>query len=210
MKYLLATTALIILPIAGAQAATVSTLDKESTTIISWGQPNTGTYGQTITLTEGMSLDSVTFRIEDYGSSITYDLYVYAWDGSKATGPALNVTSGTTAGLKSMQNVTTTTGGVDLDAGEYVISYQATSSGSSRWGATYNDASIEGNFVYMNNGNDTGQHTSHNWSQFVSYDLAYSFEFSEIAPVPLPASLPILASGLAIAGFVGRRRKKAA
>ena len=42
------------------------------------------------------------------------------------------------------------------------------------------------------------------------FDAAEVFNIVDVAPVPIPAALPLFLSGLGIAGFLGRRRKTAA
>ena len=42
------------------------------------------------------------------------------------------------------------------------------------------------------------------------FDAAEVFNIVDVAPIPIPAALPLFLSGLGIAGFLGRRRKTAA
>ena len=59
-----------------AFASTISTLGDENSSIASWGLVNTAAYGQTFNVLDATTLDNVTFRIDDRGTSIGYDLYV--------------------------------------------------------------------------------------------------------------------------------------
>lgn len=62
------------------------------TTIGSFGEPNTATYGQTFTVMGPEThLDSFTFLINDLENPdvIDFQEFVYAWDGTRITGPAL-------------------------------------------------------------------------------------------------------------------------
>ncbi len=59
--------------------------------ISSFGYPDTATYGQVITApTNGdVALQSFSFQMNMTDSACAFRGYVYAWDGTKATGPAL-------------------------------------------------------------------------------------------------------------------------
>jgi len=45
------------------------------------------------------------------------------------------------------------------------------------------------------------------WNDLPSFELGYLVEYSDVAPVPLPASLPLLLLGGAAFGLVKRRRR---
>lgn len=158
----------------------ISTLEGESSTIASWGLPDTSAYGQTFTISEALDLSTVTFRINDRGNSINYDLYVYAWDAesASATGEVLATGSGSTAGTDEMADVVTATSG-GLEAGEYIVLLQATSDGSAYWGSSSDEIYADGSFVYQNNSDDASQHTASSWSLWYGSDLAYELTFGE-------------------------------
>lgn len=194
-----------------AGASTIDTLSGEDSAIYSWGLPNTAAYGQTFTLASAQSLDNVLFRIDDEGTAVSFDLQVFAWDGTKATGASLGSASGSTAGVDAMSDVSIDTGGVALGAGAYVAFLQATSNGPANWGSIAGfDAYAGGEFVFQNNGGDTAQWTTVVWRGDwlgPDYDLAFRLGFAEVAPVPLAAALPLLGSGLLALGLLGRRKR---
>lgn len=210
MKNTLAVSAALLFAANVAGAATISTLSQENSLIAPWGLPNTAAYGQTFTLGAADTLDDVTFRINDRGTAISYDLLIYGWTGATATGAALASVSGSTAGVNAMSSVTTSAGGVSLSAGSYVALLQATSAGSSNWGSVSgSDAYAGGAFVYQNNGGDVSQlvgglfNSDH---QGPGYDLAFEMNFGGAPAVPLPAALPLLLAGFGAMGLMGRRK----
>lgn len=210
MKNTICTAALLAGLATGASAAQISTLAGENSAIASWGLPNTAAYGQTFTLGSAGSLDNVTFRIDDSGSAVTYDLQVFAWGGTMATGTSLGSVSGATSGVSGMSTVSIGTGGIDLGAGTFVAFLQATSNGGTRWGSVNgSDAYAGGEFVFQNNGGNTSQWTTSNWSgdwQGPDYDLAFALD---VSPIPLPAGLPLLVGALGALGLVRRKTKAA-
>src|SRR5262249_8790372 len=92
--------------------------------ISSFGVPNTATYGQTLTtaLSE-RKLQSISFRLDVRNGPVTFRGHIFAWDGSKATGPSLYASSPMTlqANPGVFQTVTFDTGGLDLPPGQYVF-----------------------------------------------------------------------------------------
>src|SRR5215470_9122970 len=84
-----------------ASAQNINTIPNWNGTsfISSWGSTNTATYGQTITATAGMNkLTSFTFELaQQAGTPPNYQAFVYAWDGTKITGPALFAGPGSVA-----------------------------------------------------------------------------------------------------------------
>jgi hypothetical protein len=175
-----------------AAALTVSTLADRDSTAFSWGLPDTAAYGQTFSLAGAENITDFTFVINDGGTSISYDSFIFGWDGTKASGSALFSGSGATAGVAAMTDHTTITGGVALGAGSYVASFQATSSGPSNWGfVTSSDVYGGGLFVYQNNSGDVGQLTTSSWTpnhQGTGFDLAFEINAT---PVPLPAAIDV-------------------
>ncbi len=93
MKNLICSAVLVAGMATAASASSISTLADEDNIIQPWGLPDTAAYGQTFTTSSAGSLDNVTFRINDLGTSTSFDLQVFAWGGSMATGASLGTVS---------------------------------------------------------------------------------------------------------------------
>ncbi len=173
---ILASTALVT----PATAQTISTLEiGPKGTIQSWGAPDTSAYGQTFTVSDPTRLDTATVSIRDNGNPISFDLHVFAWSGARATGASLGQVSGITAGSADFELIEIGSIGADLNAaGEYVFFLQATSNGSSSWQTVDGTSYADGNFVYQNNGGNTDQWTTVNWTSSSLNDLAFSLVFN--------------------------------
>lgn len=193
--------------------------------VSSFGETDTATYGQTFTVTGPETvLDSFTFYLDDYLNPdfVDFQAYVYAWDGSKASGSALYSSSALSTtnngGLGGFEAFTINTGGIDLADGlQYVAFFSASnlfdgSHGQARWGLPYNISPYSGgSFVYLNNGSNFGQITTNTWENFDSYyDLAFTMNFSEpvVPVVPVPAAAPLGLLGLGLVAAFNRRRKQ--
>lgn len=194
---------------APAAAATVSTLGDEDAAIFSWGSPDTTWYGQTVTFGADVTLNSFTFRLDDEGQSIGYTAHVYAWNGLAATGASLFSAGGSTLGASGFNNYTIGTSALSLLAGAYVLFWEATSEGAASWAAVGGDGAYGGGgFVFQNRSGDQGIEDpwSTNWIGLGS-DLAFAMDYDRaVAPIPLPASLPLLGAGLAGLALLRRRR----
>lgn len=203
--------ATVVAPVA-VQAATISTLADENSTIFSWGLPDTAAYGQTFTLAGASTLNDLTFRINDGGTAVSFIAYVFAWAGSQTSGAALSSVSGATAGLNGMSSVSVALGNVALGVDQYVAFLQATSAGSAAWGSVAADPYAGGAFVFQNNGGDESQFGQSSWTsgwQGAGADLAFSITLDEnMSPVPLPAGGLLLIG--AIGGLAALRRRKTA
>jgi hypothetical protein len=189
-----------------------------SSSIGSFGVPNTATYGQTITTdAAGGILDSFSFYLSSLGST-PFQAYVFAWDGSKATGPALFTSSVLTTGSYSgYQEVSVNTGGVNLAANSaYVLAFSTSglqtgqANRSSRWGFE-GDVYSGGEFVYLNNTDNLSALTSQAWTAWYDgSDLAFKANFSAVAAVPEPETYALFAAGLGLMGWSRRRSARRA
>ncbi len=199
---------------APASALTISNGGPSS--ISPWGTGgSTPKYGQTFVAPDATTLDSMTFHIDDKGTAIEFQAYVFEWDEAqfRATGPAL-FTSGSafTTGIDGFAPITVSTGGVSLtESLDYVAFFFASTPGGASWSFN-NDAMsfASGSFVFQNE--DTlGGATGQIWENFAVGDLGFTLEFSGGAStVPVPAALPMLLSGIGALGFAARRRKSKA
>ena len=189
--------------------------------IHTFGEINTATYGQVVTVPAGTSyLNSFTFYLDDQldPDFVDFHAFVHAWDGTKATGAQLyqSAAMSTTnnGGAGGFEAFTINTGGVSVTSGQqYVLYFSASllfdgSLGRSHWGtinqgATPPDTQPGGNFVFMNNGNDLSSLTTNNWSQRQG-DLAFTASFSDTPAVPEPSTALLV--GLGLGGMAIRRR----
>ncbi len=152
--------------------------------ISSFGYPDTATYGQVITTPTNTDvvLRSFSFHMK-LPETCTFRGYVYAWDGTKATGTALYRSSTmATLGSGTFEEVDFKTEGITLAAGTQYVLFasvsEETGSGYGNWGSTAETAypGSGNSFVYINNGTDTTQWTTTNWSN-IGMDLAFKATF---------------------------------
>ena len=199
-KMLLAVLAATLLVISiGASAQNIDTTPSwdGSNNMCCFAYPDSATYGQTITApAAGATLQSFTFYM-NLTASCTFQGEVYAWDGTKATGPALwEGPSTQTTGSGTFEAITFTPGGVALaPSAQYVIfasHSKLSGSGGGSWGSILTDAYAGGDFVYMNNGSDPSQWTSAPWT--ITWPSAKDLAFKVVfGAVPVLASPPGLA-----------------
>ncbi|MEW6452742.1 MAG: autotransporter outer membrane beta-barrel domain-containing protein [Pseudomonadota bacterium] len=128
--------------------------------LTSWGFTNTETFGQVISATGSQHvLQSFTFQLQYInGAAASYQAYVYAWDGTKAVGPALYTSGPLVAPTSgSYVPVTINTGGVGLTPGQQYVLFFTTTTQSNppgiayRFGAVSAAAYAAGRAVYQNN-----------------------------------------------------------
>jgi hypothetical protein len=181
-----------------------------------FGDSNTATYGQTFTLGAGATLNSFTFFLGNYqnGAGLTFDAYVSAWTGTKATGPVLwSGTGYSGTGNASMTQYDFVTGSVSLSAGTYVAFLNASPyiSGDENlqtMGLNYGDVLAGGSWVYSNNGSNFASLYSNDWNVVGVYDAAFMAEFDAPTTVtPEPVTMTLLGTGLAGMAAARRRRK---
>jgi len=187
----------------GQQFNTLSSWDG-SQLVSSFGYPNTATYGETFTA-PGSALYDFTVEMK-LPSTATFQGYLFAWDGTKATGSAL-YTSGvkSTTGSGSFEAVTFDVGGVPLTPGANYVFFASTAedngSGYGQWGLVNGDSN-GGNFVYLNNGTAASQWTTTPWTSWSGQSSALTADF---APTPEPATLAL--AGLGGLALLLRKRK---
>ncbi|MFK4484796.1 IPT/TIG domain-containing protein [Curtobacterium sp. AB7] len=173
-------------PTAAANAATVSNPGPPTSSFSPFGPYFTSVYGQTVTApARSTALNAFSFQIESSGPMVVRG-EVYAWDGHKATGPALFESDPLTlVGDSTAHVVSFRTGGTELRPGsEYVLfatllrDVQPDSPDSSAWPTT-GDV-MPGQVVFLN-ARSFDQVTSTPWDAAPSLDLMYTAEF-EAAP----------------------------
>ena len=184
--------------VAGPAAAetVISTLADENNTFAPFGCPDTGAYGQTVTVPAGeSSLESFSFRMNLPAGQVFRGV-VMAWDGDSATAPVLFESAPRSTAGTGMETVTFTTGGVPVVEGQlYVLFAQAdctlTPGGTPTgfWGSVVPGTYDDGNTVFQNNGGDFSQVTGVWEGNVTEEDFAFEAVFGLPAPEP-PAPPP--------------------
>jgi len=181
---------------ATASAATVidTRNDAETEVIAPFGVPDTTNYGQVVTAPE-TTLNSFTFRVL-VPSTVVIRGEVYAWDGTKATGPALYESAARTTSGATAQDITFDTGAVPLTPGsKYLLFLTAAkdfevSSGLGSVRRVPATAYAGGGAVYLNSGTNESQWTTTAWS-----DLSGFFDFQFRARFSSGEALSVTKSG---------------
>jgi len=220
MKSLAFALTLVALASPADAALVVDNTALQNSSISSFGEPNTATYGQTFTVGADNRLDSFTFFVNDRQDSdfVDFRAYVYAWDGSKASGSALfqsgNLSTTNNGGANGFEAINIFTGGTQLQSGQQYVAFFSASglfdgqNGTSSWASVTGASSVAGGgFVYLNNGNNLAMLTTQAWSQNFQCggcDLSYRMSFNS-SDVPEPTSLALV--GLGLAGVWLRKRK---
>jgi hypothetical protein len=179
--------------------------------------PFTPTFGQTFTVPtdENTVLTSFTFALRASASSmLNYRPYVYAWDGSKITGPALYSGGISSYSSTSYAPVEVDTGELSLTPGaQYVAFFTLLDTDGTTIDGSFGSGSmgihssfsvygggehVQTNTADFNNLDDTA------WFPFFGLDLAFKATFIPVA-VPEPSTWAMMLGGLALLG-VGFRR----
>ena len=223
-SFTLAAAVALAIGIAGPAAAQTTIGAGGGGFIQSWGKDNTQTYGQTITTPTDNILNSFSFWLgrtstnypDPSEPSLDFMAYVYAWDGgaSHATGPALYTSSVFTHNATPatpFTEYTFNTGGLSLTTGSVYALFLSTSglagSGRIQWEAT-GEEYAGGNFVFLNNGENTSAWTTDEWSVYAS-DLHFEANFAGVSTtVPEPSTWLMLVTGLLALGVVAMRRRR--
>ena len=178
-----------------------------------FGETNTATYGQTFRLYSADVIESFTFYLNDRAGedTIDFEAYIYRWDdvNNRTIGDSLFTSAPmTTTQAPGYEEFTVNTGGVSVSAGKYVAFFSASNlfdgeRGTSQMGlvaqslSNYND----GDWVYMNNGDDFGRLSTHSWAEITTYDTAFTVQTSS---VPVPAAVWLFGSAIAGLGWFRR------
>ena len=186
-----------------------------------FGEPDTSTYGQTITAdAAGGVLQSFTFYLSPL--NLDFRAFVYEWDGAKATGPALYGSAVTNIGdgFTGFQAVTFNTGGVTLGANKQYVLFFSTSGVQSQkfntntWGALTTNAYAGGEFVLHNSSDDFASLLNPNgWDcasgcDYLGRGVDMAFKANIVAsPVPEPSALVLALAGAAVLGAAVHRRR---
>lgn len=179
----------LALPAAG-QANAISTWGSwnGSSAVTPFGDEGSATYGQVVTgPPQQASLQSFTFYVK-LPPQLVFQAYVYAWNGSEATGPALYegpAVHTTEEGV--YQPITVQTGNISVTPGQKYVLFisvskdEAADRGTGKvglMGVTSSSAYEGGTFVYLNNEYSPGAWTTESWTEISSYDAAFTAVFA--------------------------------
>ena len=219
-KHLLAVSALGA-ALLGSGTAFAQSIDTTGGTgkleVAPFGVTNTSTYGETFTATANNVLTSYSLYLNGNASNLQFASYIYAWDGNKATGPALfssavqsynggsdvaftfNPGANLVSGSKYVAFLTT----AGLQAGQANQTVQMPVVSSSTYAG--------GDFVYYNTGDNFAQLTSNTWDCHDGCGFGDAFFKASFgaAAVPEPASWAMMILGMGAIGYAMRRRKVA-
>jgi hypothetical protein len=190
-----------------------------STSISVWGGPFTPTYGQTFLDPSGYPLlTGITFEINNVSAqAFLYQAYVYAWNGSEITGPALFTSAvETSSTVHGFEAVTVATPGTLLTPGNEYIAFFSTIGeggpvGVSIWGAMQDSPSHAGGASYADGGfffNNSASFSALATTAWDSRgDLAFTLDFAtqDAAPVPEPSTGCLLITFIVLAAVLARR-----
>jgi hypothetical protein len=154
-----------------------------------FGQPDTATYGQTVTIPAGKTTPKkFAFWMAPNSGEGTLKIRgaIYAWDGDSASGSAVweskkpkNVTFSPSDPTYQKVQFKTRKSGKVTPGSTYVFfasvskDYEASDPNVlAHWGANYFDALPGGDVVYLNNGTDESQWTTTPWGSIPGYDFA--------------------------------------
>lgn len=202
-----------------------------------FGEPNTATFGQTITVdaAQGTFLTDFTFQVAtDPTNTSRFQAYVMAWDSANKlaignvlfqSGVITNV--GPAVAPSPFVAINVVTNNLQLAANqEYVLFFNTSnnfdgSNDFASFGSIHPDAYAGGSFVYNNNGDQFGALLIDPWT--LGYagddvnppvaDLAFIANFSDAPVNPTPAPAGVVLFGLGFAGlgmFRSFRRSKVA
>jgi hypothetical protein len=180
-----------------------------------FGAPDATNYGETFSLSSAEILSDWSFFATS-GNAGDEQLVVAAWNGASAVGPAL-YTSALNSYAGGAQTLAFTGIGTALSAGNYVafltVAGVPTPATYVNFATSNGNGGLGGQFVYANTdlANPlTSPATWYNLSQATTpgvQQLQFSADFASPSPIPIPASMWLLLSGLGGIGVSIRKQR---
>lgn len=162
-----------------------------SAQLASWGVPNTATFGQTFTApASSVYLNSFQIYLKkNSGAQVNYQAYLYAWNGTQATGSSIFTGAVTSAPASSFfQSLLINTGSAPVTAGSNYVFFITTSGVANPNNGLYGQGVINtnvysgGQAVYSNNGTNFNLLTTSAWTLNPTKDFAFIANFTPSSP----------------------------
>ncbi len=135
----------------------------------------------------------------DLPAELVFRGFVYAWDGTKATGPELFQSAAVHTSGVGMESITFATPEIPVVVGQQYVLFASIAldfaadvgKGMGPWGIATPSTYADGSFVYLPTGADSSQWTSTDWNQFVfvTADAAFSATFD--SPTAAATATPV-------------------
>ena len=195
------------------------------TTYLSFGEPDSITYGQTFITPDATNvrLDSFSFFVHSIDvTTSNMKGYVAEWNGMGIAGAPLFTGPLISANYANFTEVVVSTGGLTLDPSKTYVAYMSAAglfdgtSDSLEFGTNnFQDSYLNGAFVYDDDnasGDPLGKASGALWDGCINAnceDLAFNLVFNATgtAPAPEPMTLALLGLGLVVGIGASRRRR---
>jgi hypothetical protein len=215
LKYKLLLAAGLFLSVTSAQAVTITTGSGSADSVGDFGAGETLTYGQVFTAPVTGTLDSFTLYLNNTVGGNLFGA-LGAWNGTGAFDLGLGVATL----LYQSANVASTPGlspytfapGASVTAGQQYVAFLSVFGTNATTSTTMpladDDSQPDIEYFVWNNTTDPNNAA---WNYFANYgDARFDATFTNgtISPVPVPAALPLLVTGLAGLGGLAARRKR--
>ena len=220
MKKLLLALILAFMTVCAAQAATVSNVPfwDGIEYIYNFGETDTATYGQTMSTTGAINLQSVAFYLDDDDGTdaVDFQLVVGTWTGSHVGSvlwQSAMISTTNNNGLGGWEEIVVDTENLFLaGATDYFIFLSASNffdgdDGYAKVAGTSADTCPVGQFWFMNNGSNFDEIYADGFNTWSLNDMVFTAEYTDASSVPEPSSIVLLLAGFAgLAGFGLKRR----
>jgi hypothetical protein len=189
-----------------------------------FGEPDTATYGQTFLVGADNVLNNFSLFLDGPAASpLSFKAYLFAWDGSKASGPALYTSGIRQFGGSPFDNpaeFTFSTGNLQLLSGQRYVAFVSTSEVqdgneiSVFMPTSGDDGNLipGGGLVYYNNGADFAALTTNTWDytggSFGDFWFKATLSAGTSSDVPETASWAMMVAGFGMAGAALRSQRR--